>query len=222
MIFYFFIIGIFILLILRISITSYPKIPSQNYTKKEFLKNVTNGSLLFFSRNSKNEKCIKWWMNCPFSHVAMVFTENDIVYILEADAGQGYRYGPRIIPLETKLKKYKGDTIVGYRQYIGPFIHPSRITHHAAKYMSTTLDVYMYAYWTSWCKRYDRMFCSELLMNILKELGMVHSRNERSEQHQRRRRRCECFRYTPGDFYHLTIPLNFKKYGYSSLKFFER
>lgn len=166
----------------------------------KFLKKANNGDLVLFSGDTRGERTCRWASGSPFSHVGIVFREfldgKNILYIWEADVGQGSRKGPRIMKLEDKIAKYKGFKILGWTA-LKEELRPSReaILALVPDYRRYTLDNLMLVWVLSklglsklLSRRRDSVFCSELVALSLQRLKIL----EGSLDPQR---------YSPGDFY---------------------
>lgn len=87
----------------------------------EMLKtdDLKTGDLLFMSGDTYAEKMFKCFSECPYSHVAIVINNNNEIHLFEADVGQGFRDGIRVIPLLTKIDRWRGRKEVAVRRYFG-------------------------------------------------------------------------------------------------------
>lgn len=160
----------------------------------DILDYVDNGDLLLFTGNTMMEKMVRWHTSTPFSHVAMVVKEKSgtkksgepkyKLFLWEADLGQGYKAGPRVIPLKTKLKRYGGLRIGGWRK-----LDESKVTRPTSEQIMQASDKYFgsksapyeleqnYLKWFLGFKPDGRtsrkIFCSELVQLTLEDLGML-------------------------------------------------
>ncbi len=147
-----------------------------------FLDKVGNGDLLLLSGSTKGEKSCKWATGSVFSHVGFLFREvnpdgNNIVYIWEADVGQGSRNGPRVMALEDKLARYHGHKVLGWRQLSGPRPSLKEILKLVPKYSKKTLDTEMWSWvLNGFVKDDKKVFCSELTAMTLQDLKILDSK----------------------------------------------
>lgn len=172
----------------------YPKDPRETYkhTKRriaysELLKTAQNGDLVLLSGNTPGEKTCKFCTGSEFSHVGMLFrethpeTKEDVLYIFDCDLGQGTKDGVRVMPLEEKLRKYKGFKIGGYRRLIG-LEKPS--THEIIKLIGEMSHIDMDESIVTWwvanypllharMKDENKMFCSEFVAEVYKKLNIM-------------------------------------------------
>jgi hypothetical protein len=92
-------------------------------SEKELLDEVENGDLLFFTGETYGEKAIRWYSGSNFSHICMVFRDNEngssVSFVWEADVGQRYKEGPRVMRLKEKLERWKGVKICALKKMIG-------------------------------------------------------------------------------------------------------
>lgn len=184
--------GILIVLLLlliyiyaRINWAPKPPPPSTEVSKYSGLHiNLENidfktGDLIFLSGDTQGEKVIRWLTGNPYTHVAIVIVENGIVYLFEADIGQKYRDGPRVIALADKLKRYHGFRVCAYRPINKP-IENSKILKLVDNYVNLELDDKM----TTWAvadypllydffKDDSKIFCSEIVADVLQKLGVL-------------------------------------------------
>lgn len=140
-----------------------------------------NGDIIFFSGSTSSEKTIKFYTGCPFSHVSLLFKEDDIIYVWEADMGQGYKSGPRVMKLEDKFSRWKGDRISALKKWLGK--RPSTkeilevIGRHVKKDMDPNMVSWMFPKFSHLLREKNQVFCSELLAMSLIELGMIEKCN---------------------------------------------
>jgi len=144
----------------------------------------SNGDLLFLSGITGGEKSCRWLSGSPFSHVAIVFVEDQIPYVLECDIGSHHTDGIRILTLQKKLARKEQHRIIGYRklQYLlhRPEIEPLKFIDVYEKYH----DLYKFdtnmTKWLSSSKKpkesyhtiRKKMFCSEFVCFALETLGI--------------------------------------------------
>ncbi len=137
------------------------------------------GDLLFLSGASFSEKAIKTWIGCPFSHVAMVVRDDDgTKYLMEADVGQGYREGPRMIPLSEKLHRWKGNRVGFIRRLVNDGQRPSKESLLAILHplLSVPMDMSMLTWATADLFPHrigEGMFCSELVALLMQGTGLL-------------------------------------------------
>jgi len=147
---------IIFVLYLVVSILSVPSLQQFVATHRDNLLLTTldkvfseadNGDILLWSFNTK---IIQYAAGCPFTHVSMVFRDYEkgrsgakCLYCWEADLGQKYRAGPRIIRLRDKLKHYKGSSIMGWKPF-SKGVRPTakQLLKIASSYLDYTMDIY--------------------------------------------------------------------------------
>ena len=162
------------------------KLPNEYHSKHEILNMVGNGDLLFLSGNTFAEKVIKFWHNSYYSHVALIFEEDNTLFVWESDVGQGTKDGPRIIKLIDKLNRWKGDKIGMIRKYQSYDFQIPPSTKHildiATNYVNRGMDTSMISWFFSnfpnsyifqYLKRNKDMFCSELVAETLQHLEII-------------------------------------------------
>lgn len=168
-------------------------------TAKELLGKVQNGDLLFFAGTSQGEKVIRFFHNSYYSHMCMAFydpngaidsTPENTIFIWEADLGQRYKDGPRIMRLSEKLNRWKGSKIGMWMRYIpsdplGIERPPaSEILRIAQEYLDAEIEMdvamasWFFSRWPesfifSKLKGKKKVFCSELVVDTLQKLGIV-------------------------------------------------
>ncbi len=150
-------------------------------TVDDLLQNANNGDLVFMSGDSRGERVCRWFSGSMYSHVGMLFREihpatgEDVLYIWDADIGQGYRNGPRVMKLQDKLDKYKGFKYLLWTPLIGERPTTENIMKIVAKYKDYGFDDWM----LSWIhpifksKESKDVFCSELIALTMQELDML-------------------------------------------------
>lgn len=189
---------IFAILILSLYIycqVSYPKLDkyiegkgeSATWISKEkLLKDAGNGDLIFFSGNTRGEKTCKWCTNSAFSHVGLLFREEhpttgeDILYIWDSDMGQKARDGARVMRLQDKMDRYKGDKIGAYKPLLGERPSTSEILQVIKNLGLKDFDEKILTWWVAekrklydMIKKEDEMFCSELVAATLQSLNIL-------------------------------------------------
>lgn len=178
---------------------------------KYILDTVDTFDLLFLSGRLEGENVIKVLTGSYYSHVSLLIREADIPYVWEADLGSGYRTGPRIMRLEDKLSRWKGDRYGMVRRYFSTSQRPqlsdlinivkdctklSMNTDMMSWLFSSMPDSYFYKYFT----RTDSVFCSELVADTLQKLGMMVKVRPPSY-------------YSPQDFASDRVPITSGFYG---------
>lgn len=143
------------------------------------IKKLRTGDLLFFSGNTKGERVCRSFGGSPFSHVSFVFVENEVRYLLECDIGTGCRPGGRVITVENKLTRSKGN----YHRIVGVLKLLS--TRPRYQQVVSILDEYTKIYFDDMMDKYfladtplqyttpKIMFCSEFVASILQTLGLL-------------------------------------------------
>jgi hypothetical protein len=158
------------------------KTPPENKTISvaKLLETANNGDLLFFSGDTIGERAIKVYTGSCYTHVAFVFRDLDedlnppteVAFIWEADLGQGYRDGARVMRLSDKLKRWKGHPVIGWRksknrpdkQSILKFINQN---------IKSEMDSSMLTWAFPFLKQPNKVFCSELVALTLQDLGLM-------------------------------------------------
>lgn len=141
---------------------------------------VKNGDLLFFRGLSWSEKTIQTYTLCRYNHVAMVVIDQGSRYLWEADVGEAYRQGPRLVPLETKLAKWGGTKEVAIRR-IDKEVDKRQILDFARGRLDTAFDRSMLRWLFAWWPRKEECyFCSELIAETLITLGILDPRRRAS------------------------------------------
>jgi hypothetical protein len=163
-------------------------------SKEDFLRDVNTGDLLFFSGTTFSEKSIKWCHGSRWNHCSIVLRDldrdrgegegHDIPFIFESDVGQGYKDGPRVMRLEDKLKRWKGDKILGWRRYMGgasPTEVKDKILEVATQFYREgySFDNTFYSWFLSGSTLFKlvkdpkKVFCSELVADTLQKAGIL-------------------------------------------------
>lgn len=170
-------IAFLIVLILFLQINLFQKTPHLSFLsqKQEITPIYRTGDLLFLSGKTYGESFIKWYMNFPFSHVAMIIVENDIVYLWEIDVGQQTKKGARVIELSKKKQLWKGWRIGGYCKYNGPDIHADEIDPIVFKYIDYGIDTKLLSYFFGSKGQKKEMFCSQLIAQTLIDLNIIEN-----------------------------------------------
>ena len=147
----------------------YPPLPRTSPLNLD-LSTLDNGDLFFLTGTTTNERVIRSFLKCPFSHIGVLFREKGILYAWEADVGQRYRKGPRVMKFDDKLKRYKGETVVGIRRLQGRRPSTENILNSISKHRHERLDDMMLAYlFCPLFERRDKVFCAELVAKTLQE-----------------------------------------------------
>lgn len=149
------------------------------HSPDDILANGNNGDLVFFCGDTKGERTCRWCTGSIFSHVALLFreihpeTKENILYVWEADVGQKYKRGPRIMKLEDKLKRYHGYPYLMWRKLRvdkGQTLPKTEnIMRVVERYKHLEFDDNMMSWWFSGSSAYHLMkdkntvFCSELI-----------------------------------------------------------
>lgn len=134
---------------------------------------VKTGDLLFFRGLSWVEKTIQSYTKCRYNHVAMVVIDRGTRYLWEADVGENYRQGPRLIPLEVKLSKWRGTSEVALRP-INQEIPIDQVLSIAKGKLDKAFDKSMFRWLLEWWPREEECyFCSELIAETLVGVGLL-------------------------------------------------
>lgn len=166
------------------------KTPGLKHTSLEnFLNEADNGDLILLAGTTRGERSCRWATGSIFSHVGFLFRETnptakkDVVYIWEADVGQGSKDGPRVMALKDKLDRYHGFKILGWKKLLGPRPSLGRILEVVPKYSDKTLDTQMWPWVLSnssalsnWSKDTQKVFCSELVAATLQDLKILDTK----------------------------------------------
>lgn len=138
------------------------------------------GDLLFFRGLSWIEKTIQAYTRCRYNHVSMVVEELGRYFLWEADVGEGYRKGPRMIPLELKLQRWRGTSEIAYRPIKKELVLDS-LLKVANRKVSGEFDKSMMKWLTDWWPREgEKYFCSELVVATLQALGLLGTQRRAS------------------------------------------
>jgi hypothetical protein len=201
-----FIFAIIILIIFGLCQFRYPNIESyissNNLTFIEMnniFNEIENGDIILLTGDTFGEKVCKWYTDDIFSHVGLLFreinpeTQENIIYILESDIGQGSKNGVRIISLKDKLSKYKGVKIGAIKKLViensfdsnGIIKRVSPPTYNDIiniinNYVSMSFDEKIITWWISeypilykLIKNQNTIFCSELVAGVYQNLNII-------------------------------------------------
>ena len=167
-------------------------------SSEHLLHNATNGDVIFLSGNTYAEKSIRWHTSSCFSHMALIIREKDedlleaeketspdglTAFVWEADIGQGYKKGPRVMRLRDKLKRWKGSKVGMWKRYVS-FETPSskEILEQATKMVDRTMDNSMVSWFFAdypnsslfnFFKGKGKVYCSELVAETLQNIGIM-------------------------------------------------
>lgn len=133
------------------------------------------GDLLFFRGLSWVEKTIQTYTRCRYNHVSLVVEEMGKYFLWEADVGEGYRKGPRMIPLEVKLAKWRGTRELAYRP-IKKSLDLNQLLSFAQQKTSAGFDTSMLRWIAEFGQpKEEKFFCSELIALTLRNLGVLRN-----------------------------------------------
>ena len=136
-------------------------------------RSVKTGDLLFFRGLSWVEKTIQSYTTCRYNHVAMVVVDRGTRFLWEADVGENYRQGPRLIPLELKLSKWRGTGEVALRPIIEE-LPIGQVLDIAKGKLDKAFDKSMLRWLLEWWPREEECyFCSELIAETLVGVGLL-------------------------------------------------
>jgi len=136
-------------------------------------RSVKTGDLLFFRGLSWVEKTIQSYTKCRYNHVAMVVVDRGSRFLWEADVGENYRQGPRLIPLELKLSKWRGTNEVALRPIIEE-LPIGQVLDIAKGKLDKAFDKSMLRWLLEWWPREEECyFCSELIAETLVGVGLL-------------------------------------------------
>lgn len=133
---------------------------------------LDTGDLLFFSGGSFVEKSIQTYTHSPWNHVALVYKEGGVLYLIESDVQPGYRKGPRLSRLDEKILDWNG-TFLGVRKRLTPVHNPRGLLDVAVKVMDYDFDSSMVSWlfesqvWKEFWKPPRSYFCSEYVAWVL-------------------------------------------------------
>ncbi len=178
-------------------------------SKEKVVSEADNGDILLWSTNSK---IIQYVSNSPFTHISLLFRKNKCLYCWEADLGQKRRSGPRIIPLQDKMDRYKGVPLVGWK----PLVRGDRpSSKRLMKIISSFAEYKMDVCAIRWClsrllaatpcggggaqklfsaRGVNRVICSELVAETLQQAGILQLDPPASQ-------------YAPGDWFNNHLAL---------------
>ena len=149
--------------------------PTEKITEDKFFAEADTGDLIFFSGTSFGERSIKLYSRSVWTHVGIVFRDDDSegdqskLFLAEADVGQRKKDGPRVILLSEKFEAFRrrcstpGEKItVGWKKWSrGPRPDPKKIMAEVQKLFTRSMDLNMgcwiFARWPdSRCYKYFR------------------------------------------------------------------
>lgn len=162
-----FIASIFLILIVIVYLffKLYPSKPNGNIPLST--SSLQTGDLLFLSGKTYPEGVFRCISECPYNHVCMIIRISSGVFVLEADIGQGYRSGIRVLPLDIKLKRWKGYRGVALRRLNGDIPLLEKRIVNAIQNDRREMD----ELFVSWIfkKRISRtwVFCSEFIAELI-------------------------------------------------------
>lgn len=177
---------------------------------KKIYSEAQTGDLIFMSGDSWGERLCRRLGNSAFSHVGMIIREKanektgvpEEIYIWEADLGQSYRDGPRVIKLRDKLARYTGENIIGWKQLSGFIkgekleIPSEKIMKIVEEYKNHSFDFsmirWLFGNWAS--KKEGKVFCSELIALTLQHPSIYILSNK-----------VPAHSYSPGSFGEFSI-----------------
>jgi len=185
-----------IILVIRVYVMC-PKLQPNDIRKfSDSILQMKTGDLVFMSGRLSGENFIKWYTEFEFSHVGLLLKEDDKIYIIDADAGQGHKSGTRVQLLSDKMKRYKGHKIFGWKQ-ISHKLDNTKILQnlhkHIHKDLDTNLTAFAFPSIRNNSKNQNTIFCAELIAHILSDSGYLNLTKD-------------CVQYSPKDF--INIQLN--------------
>lgn len=189
-------------------------------TLEKVLAEAKTGDAILMAGHSPGERVMKSCTRSIFSHIGLLLREDDVVYVWDADMGQGIRDGPRLMKLSDKLARYKG---FKHAAYI-PLTCSERPTEAKmleviSRYENLDMDPNVWAWWAAHSptsalfnrlKNPSKVFCSELAAMTLQDLGVM--RHEHIPAW-----------YSPGDWFERVSRLNSHLntgYRYGKAEFF--
>ena len=182
--------------------------------------NAENGDIILMSGDTRGERLCKFCSRSIFSHIGVLFWEEDpatkekILYILDCDLGQQTKSGVRVMSLENKLDRYKGNRIGGLMKLQGKRPTRDEIVGLLSKYAQKDFDNHMITWIVSdipplyyFFQNPKKMFCSEFVASVYQDMNIIKKDNVP-------------FSYSPGNFYRNEINFN-NGYSLSDCIFFE-
>lgn len=152
----------------------------KRYSLSDVLAYAQTGDLIFLSGKTFGEKCIKWALDSDFSHLALVVRTDDNLYLYEADIGQRWRTGVRLIDFKKKLERYKGWKVGVWQRLYGNPIDVQILQKSIESNISKKIDTNTFTYWTSRfpsiakaLKKDDTVYCTELVASTLQDVGVM-------------------------------------------------
>jgi hypothetical protein len=143
-------------------------------------KDLSSGDVIFMSGSSWTEKTIQTLTDSPFSHVGLIVAEGDLRYVWEADVSGTQKKGPRMVDLAAKLREWPGSKEVYVKKLlpgVGKLDQPTLTA--LGKLVGDPFDSSMLAWvfpdWERWVaitKTHRSWFCSELVVETLKLMGV--------------------------------------------------
>jgi hypothetical protein len=185
-------------------------IPLRNchsYHSQQFQNTVSTGSVVLFGGGSKAQIHLRAAIRSYFDHCSILINSPTVqdtppftrpkLLVWESDVGQYKTPGTRIIPLEKKLKRWKGWRFFVLLRCIGPPVDETLLETHILKYAGTPLHTskglfkYFFPWLFSQASPSESMeergvFCSELVYQCLSDVGLVRETN--------------AWGFSPGDF----------------------
>lgn len=145
--------------------------------RKSILKEANNGDILFLCGTTYTENILKYLGDCIFSHIGIIVREDDDVYVWDCDMGQGYKDGVRVMLLEDKLKRFKGEKIGCIKKLRGAPLSKKRIND----VLHETLNITFYNGVWKWLmadvisprENEKEMFCSEFVAYVFQTLKVL-------------------------------------------------
>lgn len=197
-------IGVFVIVVTSWLAGNSPKLPQSSDIRDSY-ENVKNqfrsGDLIFFSGTTSGEDFCKMLSNSRFSHVGLVVRDigedRDVlqqgsVYIFDSDI----HHGSRLQLLDDKVKKFKGDQIIGWKRLSPGITDPLEYQKYLSimhSMLNKEFDNRMLTWYFSdydWLWSYfkkDTYFCSEIISIILYRMGIISEGKK-------------FVSYSPGDF----------------------
>lgn len=172
---------------LRFCINTSPR-NCHSYDSNEFQSMVTTGSIILFAGASKAQKNLRTLIRCHFDHCSILINSSPKLLVWESDIGQYKTPGTRIIPLDKKLKRWKGFRFFVLLKFTGTPIDESLLENHILRYAGTPLHTSrgLLKYFFPWLfsrptenesMKERGVFCSELVYECLTDVGVVREAN---------------------------------------------
>lgn len=151
---------------------------------KEVIPLLRTGDILLFSNPRFAQRSLRAVIGSDFDHSALVVREGERISLWESDIGQGWKEGPRLIPLEKKMDRYRSYPFFLWIPYRGKKIDKSLLTKHFVEYAGKELQGtrslfrHLLSKYVPLLSRLvatqkEGVFCSELTYQALMDVGVA-------------------------------------------------